>query len=189
LSGDASSDKSSLFGVVSFRPRITVVLIFLTLTVAVVGYNITRQKGAQERDITREALRIFAGNREWLNAVPRDPAWIEERIREWTGMKVTLPRDERLFSYKGAAMEKVGKRKAAAVQLTFSEEPYLLMVLRSDTLRGTGAPPALFPGSSFLSWEKEGLSFVSWERDGALFFLVSGVDLTQTFDLVRQHFT
>lgn len=191
MSGDAASDKSSLFGLVSFRPRLTVVLIFLTLTVAVVGYHISRDSGARKvEEMTREALRIFAaGKTERMKAAPRDPAEIEARVREWVGANVALPRDERLFSYKGVTREKVGKQKAAAVHLTFSEEPLLLMILRPDPLRGAGAPSALFSEASFLSWEKDGTSFVFWERDGVLYFLVSDVDLTHAFDLVRQYFT
>jgi hypothetical protein len=191
LSGDAASDKSSLFGLVSFRPRLTVVLIFLTLTVAVVGYHISSGTGARKMEgMTRDALRVFAaGKKDLAKAAPQDPAGIEEKIREWIGVKVALPRDERLFSYKGASREKIGKQKAAAVYLTFAEDPYLLMVLRPDPLRGAGAPAAMFSDSSFLSWEKDGNSFVFWERDGVLYFVVSGVDLTRTFDLVRQYFT
>jgi hypothetical protein len=47
----------------------------------------------------------------------------------------------------------------------------------------------LFSESSFLSWEREGYSFVFWEKEGVMYFLVSGADLTRTFDLVRQYFT
>ena len=191
MSGDAKADRSSLFGLVSFRPRLTVVLIFLTLTVAGVGYHISRDSGAgKAEEMTREALRIFAaGKKERAKAAVRDPAEIEEKIRGWIGAKVTLPRDERLFSYKGATREKIGKRAAAAVHLTFSEEPCLLVIMRPDPLRSADAPSALFSEASFLSWEKDGTSFVFWERDGILYFLVSGVDLTHAFDLVRQSFT
>lgn len=190
-SGEEREDRSSLFGLVSFRPRLTVVLIFLTLMVAVVGYHISRNSGAgKAEEMTREALRIFAaGKNEKAKAGVRDPSEIEERIRGLIGAKVTLPREERLFSYKGATREKIGKQTAAAVHLTYSEEPCLLLILRPDPLRSTDAPSVLFSEASFLSWEKDGTSFVFWEREGILYLLVSGVDLTHTFDLVRQYFT
>lgn len=190
-SGEQREDRSSLFGLVSFRPRLTVVLIFLTLMVAVVGYHITRDSGAgKAEEMTREALRIFAaGKKERMKAAVRDPSETEARIRDLIGAKVTLPRDERLFSYNGATREKIGKQAAAAVHLTFSEEPCLLIIRRPDPLRSTDAPSVLLSEASFLSWEKDGTSFVFWERDGVLYLLVSGVDLTHTFDLVRQYFT
>ena len=191
MSGDAGSGKSSLFGLVSFRPRLTVVLIFLTLTVAVVGYHISRETGTRKLDeMSRQSLRIFAaGKKDMAKSAPQDPAGIEEKVRDWVGVRVALPRDERLFSYKGANREKIGTRRAAAVHLTYAEEPFLLMILRADPLRGSGAPGSMFSGASFLSWEKDGNSFVYWEKDEALYFLVSGVDRTRTFDLVRQYFT
>ena len=191
MSGDPNAGRSSLFGLVSFRPRLTVVLIFLTLMVAVVGYRISLDReGGKAEEMTREAMRIFAaGKNEGAMAAAPDPSEIEEKIREWIGAKVTLPRDERLFSYWGASREKIGKQAAAAVHLTFSEEPCLLVILRPDQFRSPDAPAALFSGASFLSWEKDGTSFVFWERDGVLYLLVSGVDLTHAFDLVRQYFT
>ena len=191
MSGDAGDDRSSLFGLFSFRPRLTVVLIFLTLMVAVVGYHITRDAGSRKADeVTRESLKIFtAGKNGIAKAAGKDPAEIEEQIRGWIGAKVTLPRNEQIFSYKGATREKIGKQFAAAVRLTYSGEPCLLMILRPDPLRGTDATGPLFSEASFLSWEKDGASFVFWERDGITYLLVSGVDLTHVFDLVRQYFT
>lgn len=191
MSGDAKDDRSSLFGLVSFRPRLTVVLIFLTLTVAVVGYHISRDSGSgKAEEMAREALRIFAaGKKDRMKAAAVAPAEIEERIRVSIGAKVALPRDERLFSYRGVTREKIGKKTAAAVHFTYSEEPCLLVIMRPDPLRSADAPSALYSEASFLSWEKDGTSFVFWERDGVLYFLVSGVDLTHAFDLVRQYFT
>ncbi len=174
----------------NFRPRLAVVLIFLTVTVAVVGYRISRDAGTRRvEEMAREAQRIFsAGRMEGTKGVPSDPAAIEDRIREWVGAKVALPRDERL-SYGGATLEKIGKRTAAAVHLTFDEAPFVLLILRPDPLSGGGAQSPLFSESSFLSWEREGTSFVFWERDDVFYVLVSNVDLTRTFDLVRQYFT
>jgi hypothetical protein len=191
LSGDPAVQRFSLFGLVNFRPGLAVVLVFLTLTVAVVGYHISRDAGTRRvEEMSREAQRLFAAaQKEGEKGDPQDPGAVEERIREWVGMNVALPRDERLFSYKGATRERIGKQAAAAVRLTFGEDPFLLLVVRPDPLRGVEAPSPLFSESSFLSWEKEGNSFVYWEKDGVLYILVSNVDLTRTFDLVRQYFT
>jgi hypothetical protein len=171
--------------------RLAVVLVFLTLTVAVVGYHISRDAGNRRvEEMAREAHRLFAAaQKEGEKDAPLDPGAVEERIQGWVGAKVALPRDERLFSYKGASRERVGKQTAAAVRLTFGEDPFLLLVVRPDPLRGVEAPSPLFSESSFLSWERDGNSFVFWEKDGVLYFLVSNVDLTRTFDLVRQYFT
>jgi hypothetical protein len=190
LSGDAETQRSSLFGLWNFRPRLTVVLIFLTLTVAVVGYRMLRDSGTRRVEgMAREAQRIFAASQKaGTKGVPLDPGVVEEGIRGWVGVRVALPRDERLFSYRSATREKIGKQAAAAVHLTFGEESFLLLIVRPDTLRG-GEDSPLFSESSFLSWEKEGISFVYWEKEGLLYFLVSNVDLTHTFDLVRQYFT
>lgn len=170
--------------------RLTVVLIFLTLTVAVVGYRITRDAGSRGvEEMAREAHRIFSAVRvEGTGATPADPGAVEDRIREWVGAKVALPRDERL-SYTRAARETVGKRPAAAVHLTFDGDPFLLLIVGPDPFRGGEGSSPLYSGSSFLSWEKEGSSFVFWEKDGVSHMLVSNVDLTRTFDLVRQYFT
>lgn len=171
--------------------RLVVVLVFLTLTVAVVGYRISRDAGTRGvEEMAREAQRLFAAAlKEGGKDIPLDPVAVEARIQEWVGAKVALPRDERLFSYKGATRERIGKQTAAAVRLTFGEDPFLLLVARQDPLRAADAPSPLFSESSFLSWEREGNSFVFWEKDGVLYFLVSNVDLTRTFDLVRQYFT
>jgi hypothetical protein len=192
LSGDSSQNRSSLFGLVDFRPRLAVVLVILTLTVAVVGFRISRDSGSGRMEgMGREALRIFMAVKDerGRNAAPHDPAEIEERVRGWIGVKVALPRDEKSFSSAGVTREKIGKQTAAAIRLAFSGEPYLLMIRRREAIRGTESPSALSSGSSFLSWEKEGISFVFWERDGVQYLLVSDVDLTHTFDLVRQYFT
>ena len=168
-----------------------VVLVFLTLTVAVVGYRISRDTGTRRVEETaREAQRLFAAaQKEGQQGDPLDPGAVEERILGWVGAKVSLPRDELLFSYKDATRRKIGKQDAAAVLLTFGEDHFLLLVVRPEPLRGVEAPSPLFSESTFLSWEKEGNSFVYWEKDGVLYFLVSNVDLTRTFDLVRQYFT
>jgi hypothetical protein len=190
LSGDPGVQRSSLFGLVNFRPRLAVVLVFLTLTVAVVGYRMSRDSGTRRVEgMAAEAQRIFAASlKAGPKGAPADAGAIEERIKEWLGVKVELPRDERLFSYGSATRERIGKQNGAAVLLTFAEDRYLLLIVRPDTLRGSESSP-LFSESSFLSWEKEGVSFVFWEKEGVMYFLVSDADLTRTFDLVRQYFT
>jgi hypothetical protein len=172
-------------------PRLTVVLIFLTLTVGVVGYHIlSRDSGTRRVEgMAREAQRIFSTvQKAGAKGPPLDPGAVEERIRGWAGVRVALPRDERFFSYRSATRERIGNQPAAAVHLTFGEDPFLLLIVRPDSLRGVESSP-LFSRPSFLSWEREGISFVFWEKEGVLYFLVSNVDLTRTFDLVRQYFT
>ncbi len=189
MSGDRI-ERSSLFDIWGLRPRLALVLAILTLTVAVVGYRIMRESGIRRvQGFAKEGQRLFAASVQGTDNNPlRDPGEIEERVREWVGVNVRLPRDEQAFAYLGATREKIG-RQAAAIRLTFSGEPYLLLIVRPDRLPGTGSSPALFSESSLLSWEKEGTSFVFWERDGVLYFVVSSVDLTHTFDLVRRYFT
>jgi len=176
---------------VSFRPRLAIVLAFLTLTVGVVGYHISRDSGIRRVEgLAQEARRAFAASQGGGMAGPsKDPGEIEKRLKEWVGAAVMLPRDERLFSYKGVTREKIGRKAGAAVHLTFSDEPYLLLIVRADSPRASEPAGPLFTESSFLSWEKEGKSYVFWERDGVMYILVSNVDLTHTFDLVRQYFT
>jgi hypothetical protein len=171
--------------------RLAVALIFLTLMVAVVGYRISRDAGTRRMEaMAKEAQRIYAAARMEgaKDAPPLDAGAVEDRIQGWVGTKVSLPRDERL-AYRGATRETLGKQAAAAVRLTFGEDPFLLLIARPDPLQGGETPSRLFSGTSFLSWEREGNSFVLWERDGVFYILVSGVDLTRTFDLVRQSFT
>jgi hypothetical protein len=172
------------------RPPLLVVLGILTLIVGVVAFRITRESGIRRvQGMAKEAQRLFAAfQRSGEKAPARDPAEIEERVREWVGAGVSLPKDESYFKYFGATKEKVG-RQAAAIRLTFSGQRYLLMVVRPETLPVAGAAPALFSESSLLSWRREGMSFVFWERGGMMFLVVSAVDLTDTFDLVRRYFT
>lgn len=194
MSGDPSAGRTSLFGLVSFRPRTAMVLVFLTLTIAVVGYHISQESGSGTKrieELSREAVRIHSAAKDERNGSlpPADADAIEARVREWTGAKISLPRDDKLFSYRGVAREKFGIRTAAAVRFRFAEEAYLLVVLRPESVGGAEVSPPLSPGSSFLSWEKGGISFVFWERDAVHYLLVSDADLTHTFDLVRRHFT
>ncbi len=189
--GRRPSDKISLFGIVSFRPRVAVVLVILTVTVAAVAMRIARDSGLRRVDLlTREALRIFAAARKEPAAPPVTPDAVEERIREWTGIGLMLPRDDEAFSFLGVSRESVGRRPAAAVRIAYGEDLYVLLLVRQETLRERGGPSAsLFAESGFISGEKDGKSFVFWEKDGGSFILVSEADLTRAFELVRRHLT
>jgi hypothetical protein len=118
----------------------------------------------------------------------REPAEVEARIREWTGAKVLLPRDE-LFTYTDVSRGKAGRKVAALVHLVFSGERYLLLVVRKEMIRGRGARQSLFLQSGFLSGEKDGNSFVFWEREGVSYLCMTEADLEHAFDLVRRYFT
>lgn len=186
------SEKISLFGLLSFRPRVAVVLILLTVIVAAVAIRIARDSGLRRVDsLARDAMRIFATARsEGISGPPLSPDTVEERVREWTGIGLMLPRDDEEFSFLGVSREKIGRQAAAAVRIAYGEDLYVLLLVRQETLRGPGGPPAsLFTESGFISGEKEGRSFVFWEKDGGSFILVSDADLTRAFDLVRRHLT
>ena len=186
------SEQISLFGLVSFRPRVAVVLVLLTVTVAAVAMRIARDSGLRKVDLlARDAMRIFATARaEGMSAPPLSPEAVEERVREWTGIGLMLPRGDEAFSFLGVSREKIGRQAAAAVRIAYGEDLYVLLLVRQETLRGPGGPPAsLFAESGFIAGEKEGKSFVFWEKDGGSFILVSDADLTSAFDLVRRHLT
>jgi len=186
------SEKISLFGIVSFRPRVAVVLVLLTATVAAVAMRIARDSGLRRVDLlTRDALRIFAAaSKDQAPAPPLAPDAVEERVREWTGIGLMLPRDDDAFSFLGVSRESVARRPAAAVRIAYGEDLYVLVLVRQETLRERGGPSAsLFAESGFISGEKDGKSFVFWEKDGGSFILVSDADLTRAFELVRRHLT
>ncbi len=186
------SDKISFFGLVSFRPRVAVVLVLLTVTVAAVAMRIARDSGLRRVDVlTRDAMGIFAAARKEAPAgPPLAPEAVEERVREWTGIALMLPRGDEEFSFLGVSREKIGRHPAAAVRISYGEDLYVLVLIRHETLRGPGGPSAsLFAESGFISGEKDGKSFVFWEKDGGSFILVSDADLTSAFELVRRHLT
>jgi hypothetical protein len=186
--GGQTAEKTSLFGLVSFHPRLAIVLFFLTLTVAVVGVRIWMDTGFRRVDaLVRDAQRALAAPQNEDQAA-RDPEEVEARIREWTGAKVLLPRDE-LFTYTDVSRKKVGRMVAAMVRLVFSGDRYLLLVVRKGMIRGRGARQSLFLQSGFLSGEKNGNSFVFWEREGVSYLCMAEADLEHVFDLVRRYFT
>src|SRR5512143_1956844 len=106
------SEKISLFGLVSFRPRVAVVLVLLTVTVAAVAMRIARDSGLRRVDLlAREAMRIFATARnEGRSGTPLSADAVEERVREWTGIGLMLPRDDEAFSFLGVSREKIGRQ-------------------------------------------------------------------------------
>lgn len=184
------SETSSLMGVVEFRPRLVVVLVFLTLTVAVVGWRIYLDVGAPRVNaLAREAVALYEASPPGdVPATMPEAAAAEKRILEYSGVPVTLPHDVAEFVVQGVSRETVRKRTAAALRFRYDGNAYLLVVFRQDRLLGADSPAA-FPAESFLSGERDGKSFVLWERDGASYVMVSDVDMTRTFDLVRRFFT
>ncbi len=190
--GRRPSDKISFFGLVSFRPRVAVVLVLLNVMVAAVAMRIARDSGLRRVDaLTRDAMGVFAALRKEEPSVPPLGAdAVEERVREWTGIALMLPRDDEAFSFLGVSREKVGRRPAAAVRISYGDDLYVLVLVGQETLRGRGgATASLFEESGFISGEKDGKSFVFWEKDGGSFILVSDADLTRAFELVRRHLT
>jgi hypothetical protein len=188
--GHRSAETSSLMGVLEFRPRLVIVLAFLTLTVAVVGWRIFRDAGAPRVNaLAREAVDLYGTLPPGDNDVSmQEAAAAERKILEFSGVPVTLPHDVPEFAVQGVRRETIRKRTAAALQFQFAGDAYLLVVFRNERFLG-GDLPAPFPEESFLSGEREGKSFVLWEREGASYIMVSNVDVTRTFDLVRRFFT
>jgi len=185
------AETSSLLGLVEFRPRLAVVLALLTVTVAVVGWRISRDAGVRRVDgLAREAVRLFLAGRGPGAApgVALDPAEAERKVHDISGVTLDLPREEPDFAVERVRKENFGKQAAAAVRFRYAGDTFLLLAFRQDRLLGD-RPPTAFPEESFLSGEREGKSFVFWERDGALYIVVSDVDVTRTFDLVRRFFT
>ena len=183
------SDASSLLGLVEFRPRLTVVLVILTLMVGVVGWRIARDTGARRVDaLAHEAVRLFGadptagGGRE-----PMAVADAEKAFRGLAAVPMDLPRDD---DFVPVEVRRVmfSKRPAASLRFLYEGDAYLLVVSARDRLLGNGFPSA-FPEGSFVSGERGGKSFVLWDREGASCILVSDADVTQAFDLVRRLFT
>jgi len=104
------------------------------------------------------------------------------------GVPIGLPRDDVDFVPVEVRRETFANRPAASLRFRYAGEEYLLVVSARDRLLGT-PPDAAFPEGSFVSGERDGRSFVLWEREGASCIVVSEVDVTQAFDLVRRLFT
>jgi hypothetical protein len=183
-------DASSLAGLEEFRPRLAVVLVFLTLMVAVVGWRIARDTGARRVDVlSREAIGLFDAVPSTVAVpAPLDAEEAEKRFRALAGVSIGFPRDDADFVPVEVRGETFANRPAASMRFRYAGEGYLLVVTPRDRL--LGAPSvAAFPEGSFVSGERNGRSFVLWEREGASCIVVSAVDVTQAFDLVRRLFT
>ena len=185
-----SDDASSLAGLPEYRPRLTVVLVFLTLMVAVVGWRIARDTGARRVDVlAREAIGLFDAVPSTAAATaPPDAAEAEKRFRALAGVAIGFPGDDADFVPVEVRGETFANRPAASLRFRYAGEGYLLVVSARDRLLGTSSVAA-FPEGSFVSGERNGRSFVLWEREGASCIVVSAGDVTQTFDLVRRLFT
>ncbi len=183
-------ETSSLLGVMEFRPRLAIVLVFLTLTVAVVGWRIFRDAGmSRVNALASDAVELYAASPPGDDAGSmREAAAAEKKILEFAGVPVALPHDVPEFVVQGVYRETIMKRPAAALRFYYAGDAYLLIVFRMDRFP-RGDPPAAFPGDSFLTGERDGKSFVLWEREGVSSIMVSDVDMTRTFDLVRRFFT
>lgn len=183
-------ETSSLMGVMEFRPRQFIVLVFLTITVAVVGWRIFRETGVPRLNaLADEALGMHAAFlAEGFASAPLEIDAAEKRILDLSDVSVGLPRDAAGFVVAGVERETFRKRAAAAMRFHFEGGRHLLIVFRKDRFLG-GKPLEVFPQESLLSGERDDRSFVFWERDGASFILVSDLDVIRAMSLVRRFFT
>lgn len=183
-------DASSQAGHLEFRPRLTVVLVFLTLMVAVVGWRIARDTGARRVDgFAREAIVLYdAAPSAGTVTTPPDVAGEEKRFRALAGVPFEFPRDDPDFVPVEVRREVFANRPAVSLRFRYAGEGYLLVVSARNRLLGTPTDAA-FPKRAFVSGERDGRSFVLWERQEATCIVVSEGDVTRTFDLVRRLFT
>jgi hypothetical protein len=183
-------DTTSLPGLFEFRPRLGVVLVFLTLTVAVVGWRIAEDSGNRRTDrLAKEAIGLFAASppgKAHPEPVPVPDA--AKKLRDLAGVPVDLPEGDPDFVVLEVRRETFDRHAAASVRFLYEGEAYLLVVCPRERILG-GSLPSAFPEGSFLSGEQAGRSFVFWERGEASCMLVSGVDVSRAFDLVRRLFT
>lgn len=115
---------SSLAGVLEFRPRLTVVLVFLTLMVAVVGWRIARDTGARRVDVlAREAIGLFDAVPSTAAATaPPDAAEAEKRFRALAGVPIGFPRDDVDFVPVEVRRETFANRPAASLRFRYAGE-------------------------------------------------------------------
>jgi len=183
-------DASSLAGLLEIRPRTAVVLVFLTLMVAVVGWRIARDTGARRVDaLAREAIGLFdASPSTGTSTAPPDAAEAEKRFGALAGVPIGFPRDDVDFVPVEVRKESLANHPAVSLRFRYAGEGYLLVVSARHRLLGTPSVAA-FPEGSFVSGERDGRSFVLWEREEATCIVVSEADVTRAFDLVRRLFT
>ena len=127
-------DASSLVGLLEFRPRLTIVLVFLTLMVAVVGWRIVRDTGGRRVDVlAREAIGLFdAAPSAGTATAPPDAAEAEKRFRDLAGVPIGFPRDDADFVPVEVRRETFASRPAASLRFRYAGEGYLLIVFRQD---------------------------------------------------------
>ncbi len=183
-------DASTLTGLLEFRPRTAVVLVFLTLMVAVVGWRIARDTGVRRvNDFAREAITLFdAAPSTGTATAPPDADEVEKRFRSFAGDSIGIPRDDPDFVPVEVRKVVFANHPAVSLRFRYAGEGYLLVVSARDRLLGTPTVAA-FPERSFVSGERDGRSFVLWEREEATCIVVSEGDVTQAFELVRRLFT
>ncbi|MGE5248295.1 MAG: hypothetical protein ACM3L8_08100, partial [Verrucomicrobiota bacterium] len=127
-------ETSSLMGVLEFRPRLAMVLAFLTLTVAVVGWRIFRDAGAPRVNaLARDAVALYeAGPVRNDAASMQEAAAAEKKILEFSGVAVTLPHDVPEFVVDEVVRATLRKRPAAALRFEYAGSAYLLVVFRQE---------------------------------------------------------
>jgi hypothetical protein len=169
---------------------LAVVLVFLTLMVAVVGWRIASDTGVRRVDVfARGAIALLdAAPSTGTVAAPPDAAEAEKRFRALAGVPIGFPRDDPDFVPVVVRRETVANRPAVSLRFRYAGEEYLLVVSARPRLLGTPAVAA-FPEGSFVSGERDGRSFVLWDRKEATCIVVSAGDVTRVFDLVRRLFT
>jgi len=182
-------DASSLAGLPEFRPRLTIVVIILTLMVAVVGWRIARDTGARRVDVlAREAIGLLdAAPSAGTATAPPEAAEVEKRFRALAGVPIGFPRDDADFVPVEVRRETLASHPATSLRFRYAGEGYLLVVSARERLLGN-PPVAAFPEGSFVSGERDGRSYVLWEREEGTCIVVSEVDVTRAFDLVRRLF-
>lgn len=169
------------------RPRLAVVLLFLTATVALFAYRFHRGARPLPVDVlAREAIRIHAAGGSVRETA--EPADVAARLKEMTGAVLSLPGRDDGFEWRPPTRERLGKRPAAGLRFSRGGGRYLLLVLRAKGAGGAD-PGSLWSEEGFLSGTRGETSFVYWERGKTVYLLVSDRDLTETIGLVREHFT
>jgi hypothetical protein len=122
-------DASSLAGLLEFRPRLAVVLLFLTLMVAVVGWRIARDTGVRRVDLfAREAIVLFdAAPSTGTGTAPPDAADAEKRFRALGGVPIEFPRDDPDFAPVEVRKVVFANHPATSLRFRYGGEGYLLV--------------------------------------------------------------
>jgi len=181
-------DASSLAGLQEFRPRLTIVLLFLTLMVAVVGWRIARDTEPAGSTSSR------ARRSDSSMPVPRQPRpprrRMPRRLRNGSGPSRALPSD-----FRGTTPTSSRRGPQGDV----CEPPGRLapVPVRGRGVSSRGVRPGPAPRSPPVAAFPKGVRLGGAGRQvvrpvgarGASCIVVSDVDVTQVFDLVRRLFT